>query len=550
MERHDRYRMRIRSRTTAQWAAGLCLLVTLLLVTALLGPAHSDQSSDEPPVASGRGEPKAMEHMFRGWPKPDVALLLSGQQHGYLQPCGCSEPQTGGLARRYNFLHLLQNRDWPVVLADLGDIPQKSGAQTLVKYKYSMKSLLKLDYSAVGIGEHEVGAPLFDLLGEYALNEAKPAVLATNLLDKLANFPRDQAAKDSMVGDGKIMGGKNGTPSIGFFCVLGPTLAKKLDDKDKICFELQDKAIPRVLQGFQERKAELIVLLYQGDLKEAREVAKQFKGLHVILHSGDQEEPSSRPVMEGSTMLIHVGHKGRYVGVVGVNRTNNAGQPFELRYELAELGPDYETPKGKDQTNPIHALMEEYAKEIKDNDYLGKHPKGLHEMQIKYPGSEYKGSDACKKCHKTIYDEWKQHPHAHAYDTLKQAVRPKLRQFDPECVVCHVTGLDYKTGFINENATPHLNTVGCESCHGPASLHVKAKNDMQLRAALNPFKIRNGEDKKQHANRLNDSCVKCHDIDNSVNFQFEEFWFKKKTYHKTPSDEKEAPDDETEKKEK
>ena len=31
-----------------------------------------------------------------------VALLLSGESHGYLQPCGCSEPQKGGLARRYN----------------------------------------------------------------------------------------------------------------------------------------------------------------------------------------------------------------------------------------------------------------------------------------------------------------------------------------------------------------------------------------------------------------------------------------------------------------
>src|SRR5208282_4425390 len=62
---------------------------------------------------------------YRDWPKPDVAIVLSGELHGYLQPCGCSEPQKGGLARRYNLLQALtKDRGWPVVAADLGDLAQ------------------------------------------------------------------------------------------------------------------------------------------------------------------------------------------------------------------------------------------------------------------------------------------------------------------------------------------------------------------------------------------------------------------------------------------
>src|SRR5262245_14550793 len=40
------------------------------------------------------GHPVLDSH-FRGWPagkKPDVALMLTGQQHSYLKFCGCSQP--------------------------------------------------------------------------------------------------------------------------------------------------------------------------------------------------------------------------------------------------------------------------------------------------------------------------------------------------------------------------------------------------------------------------------------------------------------------------
>src|SRR5437016_3748732 len=37
---------------------------------------------------------------FEGWPKPKLALVISGRQDGYLEPCGCAglENQKGGLS--------------------------------------------------------------------------------------------------------------------------------------------------------------------------------------------------------------------------------------------------------------------------------------------------------------------------------------------------------------------------------------------------------------------------------------------------------------------
>src|SRR5262245_31839701 len=96
-------------------------------------------------AASGkteRKEPGPSAHLFSGWGSPELVLLLSGQQHGYVLPCGCSDPQYGGLERRYNFLQTLKGRGWPVVALDLGDIPQLQGPQHLP----NVQGLLKYVY--------------------------------------------------------------------------------------------------------------------------------------------------------------------------------------------------------------------------------------------------------------------------------------------------------------------------------------------------------------------------------------------------------------------
>ena len=60
--------------------------------------------------------------IFVDWPKPDVALVFSGEQNGYLEPCGCAglENQKGGLKRRFTFLKQLREKGWNVVAMDLG----------------------------------------------------------------------------------------------------------------------------------------------------------------------------------------------------------------------------------------------------------------------------------------------------------------------------------------------------------------------------------------------------------------------------------------------
>src|SRR5205085_2579233 len=151
--------------------AALFLTLTGVAAAAgfLMSPLLCQNNSEEPQGRGGR-TPPAGPPLFRDWPKPDVALLLTGEQHGYLQPCGCSEPQKGGLARRYNLLQSLGKRGWTVVAADVGDVAQDSGPQTRLKYEYSMKALGLMGYTAVGLGKNEVNLPLLNGLADTVLN--------------------------------------------------------------------------------------------------------------------------------------------------------------------------------------------------------------------------------------------------------------------------------------------------------------------------------------------------------------------------------------------
>jgi hypothetical protein len=523
---------RIMSPRAKLLAAGVVAAATIAVAACFMkGPATVEPSADDT---------KPKERLFRDWPKPDLIVFISGEQHGYLDPCGCSRPQIGGLVRRYNFLQTLKDRGWPVVAVDAGDIAQRRGpaglpnVQGLIKYKYSMEALKRTKYSAVTIGENEATIGIDKVLGEYALNNPLPKVLIANLKDRDANFPEEQAAWIVESIEGSQL-------KVGIVGVVGPSTAQKMMALKERGVEFPEGSVAEAIKSAMremdsKHKIDLRVLIYQGQPDEARACAKAFpKNFPVIVCISTFDEPPSNAeiVKEAGTLIVTVGHKGKYVGAVGVNRTGKEDPKFELRYQLVRLGEEYLTPEGKEKGHPIMELMEQYTKELKRENYLAKFYTSKHPIQVgKKPDEKpvFVGSDRCKKCHPSAYDIWDKSPHSHAYESLVAPEKknpPANRQFDGECIVCHTVGFMYDSGFRNEKDTPKLINVGCESCHGPASQHVKNTNNADLRAELNPW--------KGNARRIEmDLCIKCHDPDNDVKWSFEKW---KKIVHPSPKDE-------------
>ena len=313
----------------------------------------------------------------------------------------------------------------------------------------------------------------------------RPRLLIANLSDKEQQYPAGIPDKyvdgiKSMVGDWQIetVAGKDKEVRVGIIGVVGPMVAKKVHDDDSVKFATNVAVLPGVLKALNDKgKPDLRILLYQGNLDEAQACAKGVSQFDVVQYLNPEPEPPAQPKMIGHTQLITVGEKGKYIGVVGVFKTGKPEQPFTFRYQLVALGPEYATLPGNEKDHPIMKLMEQYTKQLHDDNCLarysqGKHPlQSLHTTDIKNPKPAYVGSDACKKCHDSAYTIWKDSGHAHAYQKLVDAKNPSLRQYDPECIVCHMAGYGNLTGYVDEKQTPGLKNVDCEACHGPGSLH-------------------------------------------------------------------------------
>jgi hypothetical protein len=97
--------------------------------------------------------------LFAGWPKPTLAFVFTGQQLGYIEPCGCTglENQKGGLARRQTFLEqLVKERGWTVVPLDVGSQVKGFGKQQEVKFEHAVKGLRAMGYRGLTLGEGDL----------------------------------------------------------------------------------------------------------------------------------------------------------------------------------------------------------------------------------------------------------------------------------------------------------------------------------------------------------------------------------------------------------
>jgi hypothetical protein len=84
-------------------------------------------------------------------------------------------------------------------------------------------------------------------------------------------------------------------------------------------------------------------------------------------------------------------------------------------------------------------------------------------------GPSYVGAATCDDCHSDAVEFWKKTRHSHAWETLTE----RGQEFDFDCIGCHVTGWE-KPGGANLANNATLRDIQCETCHGPASIHVKA----------------------------------------------------------------------------
>lgn len=470
------------------------------------GQATETNAKVEPPTSPEPKEdaPAEKEELFEDWGTPAAVLLITGQQRGFVEPCGCTglANQKGGLARRHTFAKELAAKGWPLAAIDAGNQVRRFGRQAELKFQITAEALKTIGYQAIGLGTDDLRLSVGEVAGvTMAETGESPFVCANAAVLDRSLTPRQRVIE---------VGGKR----IGVTAVLSEEHLEQITSSE-VVKQSPAEGLGEVVPELKKAECDLYVLLAHASIDETKALARQFPDFDVVVSASGHGDPGYAPEdVEGTdAILIRAGIKGMFVGVVGLFEDDE--EP--LRYQRVPLDARFE------DSSEMLELLSQYQDQLKDHglDGLGLSP-------IQHPsGNRFVGSQACADCHTKAFAIWEKTKHAKATDALAHpSERIEIpRHFDPECLSCHVTGwhaqrfFPYTSGYLGLEATPALVANGCENCHGPGSAHVAAERG-EVEVSEEMLKS------LQQAMRLplekaEDHCRQCHDLDNDPDFQKE-----------------------------
>jgi hypothetical protein len=393
-------------------------------------------------------------------PNRSVTVFLTGQELGRLKPCGCSGGQLGGLERRGAIIDQIPATRRLVI--NTGSVVPTDSDQDLIKFSVFFQAYQALRYDVVHLTDQDRqngrATGLFQQSHDpirFIGSQASP------------DMPLDSESEHSfLLGDSRLA--------------------------IRIIAASQDTSLATNVNPSELR----IFILNSPDPALVESVLQVADAWDCVILPSELDEPKIHDFPGEQALVLSIGRFGRFVGRLDILPASNR-RGFEFHFQGIKVSE--ELTKDPD----LVELYKNYQAIVGHSDLL--------ESFIRFPlagTATYLGSAACKECHKETYDSWRKTKHGHAYATLEQAGS----QRDPECVACHVIGMESEQGFINREQTPKLMDVGCEVCHGPGSEHV---------AAI-------GLVKTGHPKR---ACLHCHTPEHSGGFAGHEMEYMEKIRH-------------------
>ena len=432
----------------------------LALIGLVLRLALSSQSMRPTEVESG----------------PNLTLLISGEELGYLEPCGCAEGQLGGFSRRDSVIQQLVVKGKTLVPVANGDLIDDASRQSELKAEIGFAGLKEMGYVAYNVGERDL------LLGierlKYLQGASEIPFLSANLF-----HGENRVFQPFVIHTANLHGNQIQVAIIG---VLSQSFEVQVENAE-VGLRLEDPVV--VLGELVEeldQAADCIVLLAHADLAESEGLASAFPQIDVVVSGHEIEELHEDPVFVENTVLLNTGTKGKAFGQLDIRWDNDR---TVTDYDFQAVSLSERLPDSPRMIELLTLYQQMLTAENLSVDL---------EREPPATGGMYVGSASCKGCHAEIYAIWKKSKHAHAYQTLVSHGHAA----DPECLTCHTVGFGFQTGFVNIETTPNLPDVGCENCHGVGGNHVK-----------NP--------QKGYGQVTKADCLTCHTMPNSPKFDYD-----------------------------
>jgi len=462
---------------------------------------------------------------------PTLRLYLLSDVAGALEPCGCRKDMLGGIdhaaamirAQRSDVPHSLLLASGPLFFMD----PTIAKADTQADQTLWKAQALAESFEEVGLTAWAPGS------NDWAMGEAEFRALTK----RSGAVPLGA----NLVGNGiepqvlKVAG----QTRVGIAGISVPELDGKLPAGVALAEKSAEAALRGALEALKKQKAQIRVAVVAGPRRTAMRLAEKVPGFHVVLvgaalSRGDLNNAAAPPAMVGATLVVEGPNHLQALAVVdfyvrgegdvfvdgsGIERRAmletqerraaelvkritqwekpgsgvSAADLAARKKDLADLSADIRRlqkpsppPVGSFfryrvenvvETAGVDPTIEKeiaaYFKRVNDHNRVAfadrLPPKAA-------PGeATYVGVVECAKCHEPPVEFWKKTRHSKAYAALVD----DHKQFNLDCVSCHVTGYE-KPGGSTVTHVEGLKNVQCEVCHGPGSKHVAKVDDPAL----------------------------------------------------------------------
>ncbi len=369
-----------------------------------------------------------MEPPARPVQSPDsLVLFFSGSTLGALKPCGCSGGQLGGLDKRAAIFNQVPGSERLVL--DTGAMVPGDGEQDIIKFRILFEAFRLLGYDGVNLTRQDV--EMAESLGLTARQEHPFAVINSGWGEPGEARPRSFTKK----------------------CVVnGREISVNVATFDGQA-DLPERAAE--LFGLAGRGPKVNILILQNSDTDSLAAWTRESGVDCIVCPSTSDEPQLLNEPGAEPLVFTVGRFGRHIGRVQIDLSRPGGR---LALHFTDIPVAEDLPRDE----ALVRLYKQYQQLVSAGNLLEKYPRVPLPDDLKYAGSK-----SCEHCHPYEYAMWSSKGHADAFATLVEVGSDR----DPECVVCHVVGMDRESGFVTEEETPGLKDVGCEVCHGPGSEH-------------------------------------------------------------------------------
>ncbi len=408
-----------------------------------------------------------------------------------------------------------------------------------------VKAYNLMGYQAVGISKYDLTAGL-DFLRQIS-RKSKFSWLSANLVNSKDHRPIFQSKILLPIENLKI----------GVTALTGPAADKLLTTKDQALLLPWQDSLPAVIKDLKGR-SDIIILLSSLPPPTNKEIARRYQNINILIQAA-QTGTNTYPQPLANTLICQTTKQGKYIGIMDINwqksqkwgvdkagllrQDLNAldrlnwrlskynepekelknfpaklqiwrhllGQRNKLQAEIDRLKTDIKAGRLNNQPSTFKNHFIAMTTDLPDDQGISLIVRNLNKeinrlgrikaREIKViKNNNYIGWQRCGKCHRAEVKSWKRTRHARAYETLVE----KNRQYNLDCLFCHVTGIDHRHKSAALSVSADLREVGCESCHGPGRAH--AANPQKNKLIYRP-----GEK----------TCLSCHTKAHDPDFKYE-----------------------------